>query len=528
MTARSGAAAKHRGADGTGRRVTGVAGPIAATKAWWTYQVTAKVDQAAVIAKMREESEWSPRYAFMTCMSAGIAILGLLLSSPAVVIGAMLISPLMGPILGLGFALAIGDARWVKRSSIALLGGIVLAILFCALIVLVSPLQNVTAEIAARTRPNLFDLAVALFSALAGTYAMIKGREGTIVGVAIATALMPPLAVVGFGLASANWTVFGGSLLLFFTNLMTIALTAALMARLYGFLSSLSPKHSLVQSIAIFGTFIALAIPLALSLRQIAWEANTTRLATRVIKDEFGSAARLSQIDFDFASKPLLVTASVLTPRYLPGAEEESQRLIAATLDYPVDVKIQQFRVGTGNGDAEAAQIAAVQAKEQARESEFQITQLGERLALIAGVPANDVLIDRESRRAVVKARPLPGASLATYYTLEQRVAALDPQWSLLVQPPADKLAAIEMVDGEPSPAGLANLRLATWAAQRIDAPIGVSGRDADVARVLALLREKGTSATRTIGKTASPNTVGLAWLAPDSPVSAAKSDETP
>ena len=67
---------------------------------------------------------------------------------------------------------------------------------------LLSPLQTVTPEIAARTQPNLFDLFVALFSALAGAYAMIRGREGTIVGVAIATALMPPLAVVGFGLAT--------------------------------------------------------------------------------------------------------------------------------------------------------------------------------------------------------------------------------------------------------------------------------------------------------------------------------------
>src|SRR3546814_10449905 len=100
----------------------------------------------------------------MTAMSGGIAILGLLLSSPAVVIGAMLLSPLMGPIMGLGFALAIGDYRWLKESARSLAWGTLMAVALCALIVFLSPIQTVTSEIAARTRPNLFDLLVALFS----------------------------------------------------------------------------------------------------------------------------------------------------------------------------------------------------------------------------------------------------------------------------------------------------------------------------------------------------------------------------
>ena len=210
--------------------------PAAPSRFSWSRQrrqILAGIDHVAVVDKVSADAVWSGRYAFMTLMSAGIAVLGLLLSSPAVVIGAMLISPLMGPIIGLGFALATFDSAEIRDAAVALAAGIVIAVLFCALIVLLSPIQNVTAEIASRTRPNLFDLIVALFSALAGAYAMVRGREGTIVGVAIATALMPPLAVVGFGLATANWTVFGGSLLLFFTNLMTITLTAATPTAMY-------------------------------------------------------------------------------------------------------------------------------------------------------------------------------------------------------------------------------------------------------------------------------------------------------
>ena len=168
-----------------------------ALRRWWYGKVVDTVEQAEVIAVHREECALTERYLFLLAMSAGIAILGLLLSSPAVVIGAMLLSPLMGPLMGLGFAIAIGDFAWMRRAARTLAVGTVMGIALCALIVLVSPLQNVTSEIAARTRPSLFDLLVALFSALAGAYAMIRGREGAIFGVAIATALMPPLAVIG-------------------------------------------------------------------------------------------------------------------------------------------------------------------------------------------------------------------------------------------------------------------------------------------------------------------------------------------
>ncbi|MCL4673472.1 MAG: DUF389 domain-containing protein, partial [Sphingomonadaceae bacterium] len=194
---------------------------LATWRIYWREQIVGTIDQQAVIEKRRAECEITSRYLFMTAMSGGIAVLGLLLSSPAVVIGAMLLSPLMDPIIGLGFALAIGDYRWLRQSAKSLAWGALMAIGLCAVVVFLSPLKDITTEIAARTRPNLFDLFVALFSALAGAYALIRGREGTIVGVAIATALMPPLAVVGFGLATFNGTVFSGALLLFVTNLLT-------------------------------------------------------------------------------------------------------------------------------------------------------------------------------------------------------------------------------------------------------------------------------------------------------------------
>ncbi len=483
---------------------------------WWWEHVAIDVDQDRVIERIEEESDTTGRYIFMTCMSAGIAILGMILSSPAVVIGAMLLSPLMGPILGAGFALATGDTKWLRECGSALFVGTIVAILFCAIIVFFSPLQTVTSEIASRTRPNLFDLLVALFSGLAGSYAMVRGREGTIVGVAIATALMPPLGAIGFGLATMNWAVFGGALLLYVTNLVTIALTAAIMARLYGFRTTLSQRQSTLQNFGIVLAFILLAVPLVYSLRQIAWEANASRIIESDIEERFDDRARISQIQISFDSNPIQVTASVLTPKYESEADNRSSKALTQRMRYPIEVTIDQFRVGTEDGEADAAQIAAAKAREQAIATERQITQLGERMALVAGVAPQDVLIDRSNRRAIVEAKLLPGASLATYYELEDRVARLEPDWALLVEPPALPLPVVVMQDGKPTEAAESALKLLVWAARRVDAPIGINGSDSDVEAMLTYLKKEGVEAIRKPELPARRGQISAGWLAPD------------
>jgi uncharacterized hydrophobic protein (TIGR00271 family) len=491
-----------------------VAGSIRLFRRWWRVSVRGGVDQQAVIDKVREDSGFTPHFAFMTSMSAGIAILGLLLSSPAVVIGAMLLSPLMGPIIGAGFALAVGDSAWLKESGKAIVLGTIISILFAGLVVTMSPLQTVTAEIAARTRPNLFDLLVALFSAMAGAYAMIRGRMGTIVGVAIATALMPPLAVVGFGLATFNWAVFGGSLLLFFTNLMTIALTATAMAWLYGFRSYLSERQSQFQIAAMVVVFIALAIPLGLSLRQIAWEANVSRSANGYIKDQFGKRASVSQIEIDFDADPIVVNATVFTPKILAGAAEQSSRVLSRTLGQPIAVNVEQFKVETGE-DANSAELAAAKMQEQVQRAEIQVTRLRENLALIAGVPVDDVTLDTSKRRAMVNAKPLPGASLASYYALEQRVAAGAKNWTIKLQPPAIALPDLIITDGAVAPMSRRNLDLIVWASERIGLPLGMTGPTADRAVARDALKAKNITVAQESEMVIPGAGVKLRWLAP-------------
>jgi uncharacterized hydrophobic protein (TIGR00271 family) len=174
-----------------------------------------------------------PPYWLEIFFAAGIATLGLVLNSPAVIIGAMLISPLMGPIMAMGLALASGDLYLGIKAALNLLCSIAAAVAFSGLLVWLLPLNSVTNEILARTNPNLLDLGVALVSGLAGSVAVSRsggdaGNGATALpGVAIAVALMPPLCTVGFGLGSGrNEEIMRGAGLLFLTNLVAIVASA--------------------------------------------------------------------------------------------------------------------------------------------------------------------------------------------------------------------------------------------------------------------------------------------------------------
>ena len=488
---------------------------LAEVRQWWRQGVIADLDHVATIERVRGESLLTSRYIFMTAMSAGIAILGLLLSSPAVVIGAMLLSPLMSPIIGTGFSLATGDFPWLRRCGKALIVGSLLAIFFCALIVYLSPLQTVTEEIAARTRPNLFDLLVALFSALAGSYAVIRGREGTIVGVAIATALMPPLAVIGFGLATLNWPVFGGALGLYITNLVTIGLTAALMARLYGFQSDLSQRQTRMQSLGILALFIALAIPLGFSLRTIAWEANGQRIVNQEVAASFTQRARVEQPVVNWAARPIAVSASVFTPQFNPSADEQIAKRLEDRLGRKVTVSIDQFQVGTDPGAADKAALAQAQARAAAEASEREIQGLAQTLETVAGVNRSQVLLDREDQRAQVTMKPLDGLTLEGYRELEQRLEAATPSWTIALRPPLIALPTITIGSDGLDAANTKRTALLGWAATRTGVPIRLEGSEDALAAVRKALGNDASLFTfRTVDR---GDRVTAAWsLGPD------------
>ncbi len=165
-----------------------------------------------------------------------IASLGLNVNSTAVIIGAMLISPLMGPIIGMGLALGIADLDLFKQSIKNYLISTFISVVTATIYFTLSPITDAQSELLARTSPTLYDVLIALFGGAAGFLAMsTKGKNNVIPGVAIATALMPPLCTAGYGLAVQNTSYFLGAFYLYFINTVFIAFTTCLGVRFLHF-----------------------------------------------------------------------------------------------------------------------------------------------------------------------------------------------------------------------------------------------------------------------------------------------------
>lgn len=161
-----------------------------------------------------------------------VASVGLNVNSTAVVIGAMLISPLMGPIVGAGFALGIYDFNLLRKSLKNLLISTLVGLVVSFLYFLLTPFKEAQSEILARTAPNIYDVLIAFFGGLVGVIAVTRVEKGNpIPGVAIATALMPPLCTAGFGLATGNFAFFGGAMFLYTINCVFICIATFLIVK---------------------------------------------------------------------------------------------------------------------------------------------------------------------------------------------------------------------------------------------------------------------------------------------------------
>jgi uncharacterized hydrophobic protein (TIGR00271 family) len=214
---------------------------------WWQvndFLPTLSMEERTEVYKhVRRAARPKVDFFIMIALAAGIAALGLLLNSPAVIIGAMLVAPLMAAIVGIGLGIIQADARLIHLAASATLRGMLLAIGMGLLAGLILPGADLTAEILSRIRPTLFDLGVALVSGLAGAYALCrKDVSSALPGVAIAAALVPPLATVGIGVSWFNLEVAWGALVLFLTNLVAIIAASALVFFLLGFRPNLTSQ----------------------------------------------------------------------------------------------------------------------------------------------------------------------------------------------------------------------------------------------------------------------------------------------
>ncbi|MCQ2327040.1 MAG: DUF389 domain-containing protein [Bacteroidales bacterium] len=195
-----------------------------------------KENEKDVIERVSKDASFRGANLWVLIFAIFLASLGLNVNSTAVIIGAMLISPLMGPIVGMGLAMGIQDFELLKRSVKNYFITTIISVLTAMVYFLISPLSQAQSELLARTSPTLYDVLIALFGGAAGIVAMsTKGKGNVIPGVAIATALMPPLCTAGFGLATGSAQYFFGAFYLFFINSVFIALATYLGSRLMKF-----------------------------------------------------------------------------------------------------------------------------------------------------------------------------------------------------------------------------------------------------------------------------------------------------
>lgn len=195
--------------------------------------IDADCDAQATIDNISRSVEFRGVNVWILAFAIVIASVGLNVNSTAVIIGAMLISPLMSPIMGIGLAIGISDNDLLRKSLRNLMIMVLISLLASTTYFLLTPLSDAQSELLARTKPTVFDVLIALFGGLAGIVVTSRKQEKVTVvsGVAIATALMPPLCTAGYGLGTGQWIYFFGAFYLFFINSFFIALATFLMVR---------------------------------------------------------------------------------------------------------------------------------------------------------------------------------------------------------------------------------------------------------------------------------------------------------
>lgn len=272
-----------------------------------------KTDETATVEQISDGVTFRGANLWVLIFAIFIACLGLNLNSTAVIIGAMLISPLMGPIIGMGLAVGRADLELLKRSLTNYGVSTVISVLTAALYFQLTPLTEAQSELLARTSPTLYDVLIALFGGAAGILALSTGGKGNVIpGVAIATALMPPLCTAGYGLAMGEWSFFFGACYLFFINTVFIALATYLGVRLLQF----KPKQFVDKArLAVVNRYIAAIVvvtmlPAVYMTTQIIRQSVLENHVKQFVKHELNqSGTRILSEQADRETKTLNVVA---------------------------------------------------------------------------------------------------------------------------------------------------------------------------------------------------------------------------
>ncbi|MDP8236204.1 MAG: DUF389 domain-containing protein, partial [Candidatus Erginobacter occultus] len=323
-------------------------------------------ERIAVFKQMRHDARADVDFLTLIALAAAIAILGLLLNSAAVIIGAMLVAPLMSPMMAVAHGIVTGNLIMIRRGLISTFKGIGVAIAVSTGITLAVSTYLPTAEILSRSEPSILDLMVALAAGAAGAYALSrKSVAAALPGVAISAALVPPLCVVGYGLGSSRFLVAGGALLLFMTNLVAIILVSALVFLLVGFRPTRAVRTRQVTKavfISIFSIFI-LTVPLGIQTRTVVRKDKLKAVINSLVRKEFTDRALIQNLHIKRENGVYVVEITLFTFSEATGERLEQVRHdLDEAIGAPVSIHLtvipaRRFKIDADTGLSEIGEI---------------------------------------------------------------------------------------------------------------------------------------------------------------------------
>ena len=309
----------------------------------WHWLVEKPMPVAAINRDLWRAAVPSVSFCVLSMLSCAISTFGLLAGSTATVIGAMIVAPLMGPVIAMAYAIAVSNRRLFRRSTLTVFFGILMTVLISWVIAKVTGLQVMNPEISSRTQPTLLDLGVAMAAGAAGAFANSRRRiADALPGVAIAVALVPPLSVVGIGFAQGNQEAGFGASILFITNLIGIVFSGSLVFLLQRYGSVKRAKHGLFAAVIMLAFLV---LPLTVSLRNLLVKQAVRNQIQSSIRQEISdpSTTTIRSVEIDFRKETLFVFVRLTTSEGNVSQDEvESLRmLLAERIERPVHLKVQ-------------------------------------------------------------------------------------------------------------------------------------------------------------------------------------------
>ncbi|MBN2477712.1 TIGR00341 family protein [Candidatus Micrarchaeota archaeon] len=309
-------------------------------------------EMGEVYEDLSKGSEPNKDYFIMVSLATIIATLGLLTNNVAVIIGAMLVAPLLTPLIALSFAIVNGDLNLFIKSFEAEGKGLLLVIIIAVFTTLVSPINIITTEIEIRTSPTLFELFIALAAGAAGAIAMARKNISPIFpGVAIATAVLPPLATMGIGMGMKRWDIAIGSFLLFLTNLIAINASCSFIFWILGYGPKISEaeEQRVVNRLKWSGMLIAIvAVPLAYIMITTLSQAELDNAIMATIEQQLVGMDGTSLLEYEFREYGghLEIKATILSQQELTDADADRiKNALENQIGRKIKLQIQTIKI---------------------------------------------------------------------------------------------------------------------------------------------------------------------------------------